>query len=187
MSLNHYWTVSDKTSISTSAYASWGSGGGGGTYGSDRGKFTSSEYKIGNLGPVDIDRIVDENIANGANGATAVLRASRNDHNWYGILSTLKTDLSDELVLLAGLDIRDYKGIHFREVTDLLGGQYVSDDSNVNNPLATAQVGDKIDYYNDGLVSWFGLFGQLEYSKNKFDAFISLSGSNTSNKRIDYF
>jgi outer membrane cobalamin receptor len=187
MSLNHYWTVSDKTSISTSAYASWGSGGGGGTYGSDRGKFTSSEYKIGNLGPVDIDRIVDENIANGANGATAVLRASRNDHNWYGILSTLKTDLSDELVLLAGLDIRDYKGIHFREVTDLLGGQYVSDDSNVNNPLATAQVGDKIDYYNDGLVSWFGLFGQLEYSKNKFDAFISLSGSNTSNKRVDYF
>lgn len=187
MSLNHYWTISDKTSLSTSAYASWGSGGGGGTYGSNRGKFTDSGYKIGLLGPVDLDRIVDENIANGANGSTSAFRASRNDHNWYGILSTLKTDLSDNLVLLTGLDLRDYKGIHFREVTDLLGGQYVSDDNNVNNPLATAQVGDKVSYYNDGLVSWLGLFGQLEYTKNKMAAFISLSGSNTSYKRVDYF
>ena len=30
LSLNHYWTLSDKTSISTALYASWGSGGGGG-------------------------------------------------------------------------------------------------------------------------------------------------------------
>ena len=186
-SLNHYWTISDNTSLSTSAYASWGSGGGGGTVGNDRTKFIDPSYRIGSQGPLDFDRIVDENIASGPNGSTTALRASRNDHNWYGILSTLKTNLSDDLVLLTGLDLRDYKGIHFREVTDLLGGQYLADDSNVNNPLATAQVGDKIAYYNDGLVSWFGLFGQLEYTKDKMDAFISLSGSNTSYKRVDYF
>ena len=188
ISLNHYWTVNDKTSVSTAAYASFGSGGGGGTFGSEQSKFVSNDYKIGEFGPVDLDRIVAENIANGANGSTAALRASRNDHNWFGILSTLKTDLNDNLVLLAGLDWRSYKGIHFREVTDLLGGQYVEDDGNENNPLAAAQVGDKIDYYNDGIVGWLGAFAQLEYDVNeRFNTFVSLSASNTSYKRIDYF
>ena len=190
ISLNHYWTLNDKTSVSTAAYASFGSGGGGGTAGSESSKFnlTSSEYRIGNLGPINLDKIVEENIANGANGSTAALRASRNDHNWYGVLSTLKTDLSDDLVLLAGLDYRNYKGIHFQEVTDLLGGQYLEDDSDVNNPNATLQVGDKRSYYNDGLVGWLGAFTQLEYDVNeKFNTFISLSASNTGYKRVDYF
>jgi outer membrane receptor for Fe3+-dicitrate len=189
MSLNHYWTVNDKTSISTAAYASFGSGGGGGTAGDERGKFnlSSSDYRIGNLGPIDLDKIVDENVANGAGGSTAALRASRNDHNWYGVLSTLKTDLTDNLVLLGGLDYRNYKGIHFQEVTDLLGGQYLADNSDVNNPNAALQVGDKRSYYNDGLVGWLGAFGQLEYSKDKLSAFVSLSASNTGYKRVDYF
>jgi iron complex outermembrane receptor protein len=189
ISLNHYWTLNEKTSVSTAAYASFGSGGGGGTAGSESSKFnlSNSDYRIGNLGPVDLDKIVDENIANGANGSTAALRASRNDHVWYGVLSTLKTDLSDNLVLLGGLDFRDYKGIHFQEVTDLLGGQYLADDSNQNNPNAALQVGDKRSYYNDGLVGWIGAFGQLEYSKDKLAAFVSLSASNTGYKRVDYF
>ncbi len=197
ISLNHYWSVSDRTTISTAAYASFGSGGGGGTIGSDsdvtgfvadgRFKFSSDDYKIGNLGPVDLDRIVDENIANGALGSSAALRASRNDHNWYGVLSTLKTDLSDNLVFLGGLDFRNYKGIHFREITDLLGGQFIINDDNENNALGVARVGDKVSYFNDGLVGWLGAFGQLEYSKDKLAAFISLSASNTSYKRKDYF
>jgi hypothetical protein len=197
MSLNHYWSINDNTTLITSAYASWGSGGGGGTLGSDleaegfegdgRSKFTSADYRIGVLGPVDLDRIVQENIANGANGSSAALRASRNDHNWYGVLSTLKADLNENWELVAGVDWRDYKGIHFREVTDLLGGQFIINDDNVNNPLNPAGVGDMIDYQNDGLVGWFGLFGQLEYTKNNFNAFAALSGSNTSYKRVDTF
>jgi len=185
ISLNHYWTISDKTSVSTSAYASYGTGGGGGTAGVN--KFSNSDYRVGNLGPIDLDRIVDENIANGANGSTSILRASRNDHSWFGFLSTLKTNLSDNYVLLLGLDLRDYTGRHFREVTDLLGGQYFAVDDDVNNPNTTVQVGDKFSYHNDGKVGLTGAFGQIEYSKNKVAAFASLSLSNTSYKRIDYF
>ena len=185
LSLNHYWDLSDKTSISTALYASWGSGGGGGWSG--EGKW-GTDYRFGEYGPVDLDRIVDENIANGANGSTTILRASRNDHNWYGLLSTLKTDLSDNMVLLAGLDYRNYKGIHFREVTDLLGGQYFAFDDDENNPNGTAQVGDKFSYFNDGIVGWIGGFGQLEYDvSDKFNTFVSLAASNTSYKRVDYF
>ena len=188
ISLNHYWTINDKTSLSTAAYASFGSGGGGGTAG-DNSKFflDNTDYRLGNLGTIDFDRIVDENVAAGVNGSESILRASRNDHKWYGLLSTLKTDLTDELVLLAGIDYRYYRGIHFQEVTDLLGGQYFAEDSDVNNPNRQTQVGDKINYNNDGIVGWLGTFGQLEYSKDKLAAFVSLSASNTSYKRVDYF
>ncbi|MCF6294387.1 MAG: TonB-dependent receptor [Flavobacteriaceae bacterium] len=199
LSLNHYWTISERTSLSTALYASWGSGGGGGTLGSDldagagfegdgRFKFNSPDYRIGNYGPLDFDRIVDENIANGANGSSAALRASRNDHNWYGLLSTLKTNLTDDLVLLGGLDWRSYKGIHFQEVTDLLGGQFVLDDGNENNPMNFAQVGDKISYNNNGLVDWLGVFGQVEYDVNEdLNTFANLAISNTSYVREDFF
>lgn len=191
ISLNHYWYLNDNTSIATSAYVSFGSGGGGGFRGENKFTFNSdgsSDYRKGLYGPVDFDKIVDENVALGANGSETILRASRNDHNWYGVLSTLKTDLSDDLVLLAGLDFRSYKGIHFQEVTDLLGGQYWLDDSDENNPNAVLQVGDKVSYHNDGLVGWLGAFGQLEYDVTEsLNTFISLAASNTSYKRIDYF
>ncbi|WP_299884676.1 TonB-dependent receptor [uncultured Lacinutrix sp.] len=195
ISLNHYWDISDKTSLSTAAYVSFGSGGGGGIRGVNKFQLSPdgidgvSPYRTGLYGPINFDVIVDENEALGANGSETILRASRNDHNWYGVLSTLKTDLTDDLVLLGGVDYRNYKGIHFQEVTDLLGGRYYADaGSNENNPLGIAQVGDKINYYNDGLVGWFGVFAQAEYDINeKFNTFLSVAASNTSYKRIDYF
>ncbi|MCB0434499.1 MAG: TonB-dependent receptor [Flavobacteriaceae bacterium] len=190
ISLNHYWNISEKSELSTAVYASFGSGGGGGYGGENKfslGTDGMSPYRIGNYGPIDLDKIVEENVANGANGSVSILRASRNDHQWYGVLSTLKTDLTENITLLGGLDLRWYKGIHFTELTDLLGGQYFADDSDVNNPDALVQVGDKYSYYNDGIVNWSGVFAQGEYSKDKLSAFISLAASNTSYKRVDYF
>lgn len=190
ISLNHYWDISDSAKLSTSVYASFGSGGGGGFSGANKfslGTNGISDYRIGVYGPVNFDKIVEENEDLGAQGSETILRASRNDHNWYGLLSTLDMKLSDNLVLTGGLDLRTYKGIHFTELTDLLGGQFYADDSNVNNPNATYQVGDTILYHNDGLVNWVGLFGQLEYSYDALSAFVSVAGSNTGYKRIDYF
>ncbi|UAM97406.1 TonB-dependent receptor [Polaribacter litorisediminis] len=187
ISLNHYWDLSDKTFISTAAYVSFGSGGGGGFQGVNKFRFDDDNYRIGNLGTINFDKIVDENMALGNAGSESILRASRNDHNWYGILSTLKTDLTDELTFLTGLDYRGYTGIHFTEVTDLLGGQFFADDSNINNPDNQAQVGDRILYDNDGLVDWLGAFTQLEYSKNDLSGFVSLNVSNTSYQRVDRF
>ncbi len=184
-SLNHYWTINDKTNLSTALYASWGTGGGGGTAGSNRDLF-NVRLGAGDQ-PVDIDNIVNINRANGALGSEAFLRASRNDHSWFGMLSTFKTELNDNLSLIAGVDIRDYTGKHFREVTDLLGGDFVADDSDVNNPNIALKVGDKFSYNNDGEVGWQGLFTQLEYDKDNFAGFISAAVSNTSYRRIDYF
>jgi outer membrane cobalamin receptor len=184
-SLNHYWTISDVTSLSTAAYASYGTGGGGGNAGTNRGLF--NQRLGGPDQPVDLDNIVSINRANGALGSEAILRASRNDHEWYGVLSTFKTELAEGLDLIAGVDWRTYTGKHFTEVTDLLGGQYFYDNSNVNNPNAALNVGDKYGYYNDGKVGWLGFFGQLEYGTENFDSFVSTSFQRSTYQRIDYF
>ena len=183
-SLNHYWTINDKTNVSTALYASWGTGGGGGTAGNTS---LFQQRMGGDDQPIDIDNIVAINRANGSLGAEAYLRASRNDHSWFGVLSTLKTDLNEKLSLIAGIDLRDYTGKHFSEVTDLLGADYAFDNSNVNNPNAALQVGDKRDYWNDGEVGWQGIFTQLEYNNDQISTFVSAAISNTSYRRIDYF
>ena len=183
-SLNHYWTINDKSNLSTALYASWGTGGGGGT----AGDYSLFNTKLGASDqPVDLDNIVAINRANGSLGSAAWLRASRNDHTWFGALSTFKTELNDNLDFIAGVDLRSYTGNHFTEVTDLLGGDFIYDDNNVNNPNAALKVGDKYSYNNDGEVGWQGLFTQLEYNKDKLATFISVAVSNTSYKRIDFF
>lgn len=186
ISLNHFWNISDATELSTVAYASFGSGGGGGFGGVD--KFgLDSEYRDGYLQPVNFNQIVQDNIDRGALGSETFLRASRNNHNWYGILSTLTTAVAENLDIMGGIDLRYYEGEHYTEVTDLLGGQYILDEANVNNPFNAAEVGDKIFYYNDGHVGWLGAFAQAEYSQDALSAFVNVAASNTSYKRIDYF
>lgn len=184
-SLNHYWNINDVSSLSTAAYVSYGTGGGGGTAGTNRDLFG---VRLGGSDqPVDLDNIVSINRANGALGSEAILRASRNDHEWFGVLSTFKTELTDGLDLIAGVDWRSYTGKHFREVTDLLGGQYYLDDNNVNNPNAALRVGEKMGYNNDGKVGWLGFFAQLEYGTDNFNAFVSTSAQRSTYQRIEHF
>ena len=191
MSLNHFWNISEATTLSTALYASFGTGGGGGYGGVNKfglgTRNAPSEYRFGYLGPVDVDKIVQENIDRGALGSETYLRASRNNHNWYGVLSTLSTSLTEDIEIIGGLDFRYYEGEHYTELTNLLGGNFLLDRDDENNPLKMVEVGDKIDYYDIGTVLWEGVFGQAEYSKDDLSAFINLAASNTSYKREDFF
>ncbi len=183
-SLNHYWTISPDTDVSTAVYASWGSGGGGGTGGAWN---ENRQTTGGPFGPVDINHFVDLNTANPSGESLVWQRASRNDHSWYGILSTINHSLSPNLTLLAGLDLRTYTGKHFYEVTDLLGGEYIVNNDDINNPNRLLVVGDKYNYNYDGQVGWQGVFGQLEYSKDKLSAFGTVSLSNTSYSQVERY
>jgi hypothetical protein len=185
-SINWYWTINDKSDLSTAIYASWGRGGGGGTAG-NRSLF---DVRLGGPDqPIDFDNIQNINRERGeiGLGSESYLRASRNDHSWYGLLSTYKVDFSDAISLVAGLDLRTYTGTHFSEVTNLLGGAYAEDNNDVNNPHRKLHVGDKRDYYNEGEVGWQGVFAQFEYDKNALSVFVSGAISNTSYRRIDYY
>lgn len=180
--LNHSWTINDRLSMFTAAYVSLGTGGGTGPLGDN--KFYQDDYLRENQ--PDIDRIVDENIAAGANGSETILRASNNNHFWTGILPQIKYNM-DWLTISGGLDIRYYVGEHYREVVDLLGGNYYLDDSDVNNPNKSAYVGDKVAYYNDGIVGWYGGFGQGEVVYGELSAFVNAAVSNKSYTRVEYF
>jgi outer membrane cobalamin receptor len=182
LSLNWYWTINEKMELSTAAYASSGTGGGGGNAG-----FSQNDASLRKDGVVDFDKIVDMNAAHPDGESLMYLRASRNDHKWYGVLSSLNYEINSNLNLTAGLDLRSYTGSHFNEVTDLLGGDFATDNNDVNNPNRVIRVGDKRSYYNDGVVLWQGGFAQVEYSKDKLSAFIAANVSSTNYKRIDYY
>jgi iron complex outermembrane receptor protein len=181
--LNHFWDVTEKLNVLTAAYLSIGTGGGTGPLGLN--KFYDPAYLRQNQ--PDVDRIVDENIANGAGGSETILRSSNNNHFWTGLLTNANFDASDWLTISGGIDIRYYKGEHYRDVVDLLGGDYYLDDSDINNPNNAAAVGDKVAYWNDGLVLWEGLFGQGEAIFGDLTAFVSGAVNNKSYSRVEYF
>lgn len=181
--LNHFWDVNEKLNLLTAAYMSIGTGGGTGDLGVN--KFYNSNYLRENQ--PDVDRIVDENIANGAGGSETILRSSNNNHFWTGLLTNANYDFNDWLTLSGGVDLRYYKGKHYREVLDLLGGAYFLDESDINNPNNAAVLGDKVAYWNDGLVLWEGVFGQGEAIFGDLTAFVSGAVNNKSYSRVEYF
>jgi hypothetical protein len=110
-----------------------------------------------------------------------------NQHQWYGILSTLNKEFGN-INFTGGFDGRYYIGEHFKEIKDLLSGEYYLDSYNINRPASTPlKEGDKYAYHNDGVVAWAGLFAQAEYVGDNYSAFLTTSVSQKSYKRIDYF
>lgn len=133
-----------------------------------------------------------------------IRRASINSHNWLGIITSLNHKINENLTATVGFDGRTYKGIHYRIVTDFLGNDSYTDTSNINNrpniitnafttnpswnPFGgkTADISDQLAYSNDGLVTWLGGFGQLEYTNGPLSAFVQGSVSNQNFQRVDY-
>ena len=60
---------------------------------------------------------------------------------------------------------------------DLLGGDYVVDESNGVQTTQIKNIGDIVGYHNDGFVKWLGGFGQLEYNNGRVSTFFNVSGS----------
>jgi len=183
--LNWNWQINQQSVLSTIAYFSWGNGYGSGTLGNFIPR-TASGY-------LDFDeawagnQTVDTTYSDDLTRSYSILRNSVNNHFWTGLLSTYVVDLTSNWKLTAGIDARYYLGEHYREVRNLLGGDYYLDDSNVNDPDNLAVTGNKVAYNNDGKVILYGGFAQLEYKKDKYSVFLNLSGSNTQYQRIDYF
>lgn len=197
--LKDFWKVNEKLSISNLCYASIGRGGGTALFNS------SAIIRDSNL-LIDWDAIIENNKVNPLFGtpnidtqyspteikASQILLASVNNHFWLGYLGQANYKLKDGLELSAGLDARYYRGSHYQEVKDLLGGDYYIDLSDKNAATPMKRVGDKIakNLFNanrDGLVSWIGAFGQMEYESKKINAFFNVSGIQNGYCGIDYF
>lgn len=209
ISLNHLWQISEKSSLSTTLYASIGRGSGysgqGYTsalsntwYGSTDGTLNTT-YRNSD-GTFAYDKIYDMNEAS-QNGSLMAMSKSINNHNWYGLLSTFNSSLTKEINYYVGLDLRYYKGKHTNELIDLYGGDFYIDryratvSAAKNSAVALGsdyinqklKVGDVVYRDYDGYTIQEGGFGQIEYNKDKLSSFIAGSVSNTSYWRYDRF
>ncbi|MFZ9970248.1 MAG: TonB-dependent receptor [Bacteroidia bacterium] len=196
--LKHDWKPSDKWLISSTVYLSVGTGGGTSAYGSRIKQYPSlyGQYNFQDIwflntsGNFFVDPI-DPLYSSTEKKSMGVIQRSVNNHTWLGALSTVQRKLNDRWNLTGGIDLRTYRGQHYREAYDLLGGDYFIPDVRDLNPAYDAKhmyrVGDIHGYHNDGLVRWAGLFGELEYSRARSSAFLNLSSSGSWYQRIDYF
>jgi len=200
----HLWNINENSSLTNVLYYSTGKGGGTGLHGGMINYTQDNQIDFQNIydsnsgnsrHPFFGDLSIDLAYSDSENKSTSILYSSINNHYWGGLLSTFNIKINNKFDLASGIDLRTYKGEHYREVYDLLGGDYYvgSLGSGAKNSVGESsnnlmlREGDKMYYHNDGLVKWTGAFGQLEYNYKDISAFINVTGSQTSYKRIDYF
>jgi hypothetical protein len=147
---------------------------------------------------MDFQTIYDANVNGAANGkaTTDILRASMNNHFWIGLLNTTDYKINKNWEFSGGIDLRYYKGEHYRKAYDMLGANEYDDRGKVGpaklpndrtNPDYRKSEDDIILYHNDGLVGWGGIFAQTKYKKGNWSSFINVTLAETGYKRIDYF
>lgn len=224
-SINWDYKFNETTKLSAVVYGSWGRGGGSNGTGGIKGKNYSTLART-NDGLVDFDLIQAWNSGTATSQGTRTLTGgayqntfssgsatdkstgisrinSVNSHDWYGTVINLNKKLTNEFTLDFGIDARTYNGMHYTNVSDLLGGNNFKDNSDINNPnrvltttyesspngnpFQNTNYQEKISFNNDGNVRWYGAFTQLEYSKNDLSAFVQGSISQQGFQRIDYF
>jgi hypothetical protein len=199
--LKDSWKVNDQLFISNILYMSIGRGGG------ITSKSTPATEPDGQM---SFQGIYFNNVNKDPNplydtvgrmSGASYLVERKNEHMWYGLVSTANYTANSLLNISGGIDLRMYKGTHFEEIYDLVGADYIQKDQKIYGPYPpdidytqpeplksyTLRVGDKDYYYNDGLVNWGGIFLLGELDLGKINAFLNLTSSITGYKRIDHF
>ncbi len=209
VNFNWYSQFSDQFSLYTTAYWSGGKGGGTGTYedrGSGRIQYNYTllqrvpdwtQTYLNNIGnivdTVDFDRngTLDGNDERAVSGG--ILRNSVNQQWTIGAISKAYYKVDEDLTLSFGVDWRHAEIGHWREVRDLLGGQYIYDVSSEfatggrDNPANYKQLGDKIDYNNTNTVDWLGGYLQGEYTADRLTLYGTAGYSVIKYDFVDHF
>ena len=155
--LNHYWDISDKTTLNTNVAYQFGELGnsrldyaGGAnpspayyqdlpsyfladTDGPDYAGAYLAEQSFRNGGQVNWNRIYDANLTNNINGdyAAYILYEDRSDDQQFSANTILESSLSDQVTLNATVNYKRLKSHNFAEIMDMLGSNtgYLNVDS----------------------------------------------------------
>jgi len=119
----------------------------------------------------------------------------RIDHNQISANVKFNYEFNEDLNLLASVNYTNYKGRHYKEVNDLLGGEFWYDidkfaegdvdnpdqlQSDLNNPNKIAKVGDVFGYDYDANVSRIGGQVKADYTLlSNLDVYLGLGLTNT--------
>ncbi len=197
LALNHYWTINSRATLSSSAYLSFGDGGG---------KFAESFMSppantIRKDNQIDWEAIVLYNTSHTdsvelesgkvVGGFSRIIQSNyMASHSWYGGLSTLNLTINDHFKILSGMHIRYFKSNLREKISDLLGGNFWVDQYAFTLPGVAGRkqlkgIGEVINVDNDARVDVGSLFAQAEYTFNKFSAFLAATYSHTRFQRVD--
>ena len=221
--INYYYKINNKANLSVVVYGSIGRGGGAGAVGSiNSNNAYNLKRDANNLIMVDSiqawnsgspvysflktpkpssTNLLTNNVektkgqkdyvVSTSNGISRT--AAMNEHNWYGTIINFTHKTTKYLTLDGGIDIRIYRGLHYKKFNysgDELGASYFYDVADVNNKANYVKAGDtkaKITYNNDDLVNQYGVYLSGTYEKNGLTAFVDGAYNTTTYKRIDYF
>ncbi|MCX6232221.1 MAG: carboxypeptidase regulatory-like domain-containing protein [Bacteroidetes bacterium] len=147
---------------------------------------------------INWDNLYQTNYRANARGeqASYIIEDRRNDQQQLSFNILLNKELTSNVKLDGGLEVKKYKGHHFKVMDDLLGGNYWVDIDNfayrdmgsyadeiqndLNNPNRIIKVGDVFGYdydiYNNSGMLW----GQVDVTGDKIDYFAAANFSTTS-------
>jgi len=193
ITLQHSWKAAENWYVKNTAYASFGSGGG--TSAVNSSGSTVPVTAADSTGKINLQALYDANINGLKTGQTTltslnIIRKDHNDHSWYGFLSTFEGKLPLGMRLSGGIDGRYYNGRVYSTVWDLLGGDVYKQQGqpNQNGPAnALLKAGDTLRQHIERDILWGGAFAMLEYSGEKWTAFVNLSGSLSGYKQYNHF
>lgn len=188
--LNWDWDINARSSFSTVLYGSLGRGGGTGGLGGSKIRTES--------GLINFDATAVDTSTN------YIRRSSVNNHNWFGAVLKYENQLTNTLHLSVGSDLRRYYGDHFRQVNELFGRSgftqrgipafpngYTIREEFKATPWASisnyAPEGKRIAYNNAETIRYAGMFGQLEFAKNNFSAYLQGAISSQDHVRHELF
>lgn len=209
MAVSHYWDINSTSTLSTSAYYSTAN-----VYSAQPRNSESSlffptrsasmpEFTPDNL--IDWDYLAEQNRADdrlrqlqqpdgeviSGYASQYYAEARYNNHKWVGLISNYRKSL-ENVELYGGLDLRYYRGLHFAEVFETFGGDFVENLSAFGDDYDKLKVnevlrkGDRINYDYEGQITWLAGFVQAEYTLNKLNLFATATVTNNTYQRIGY-
>lgn len=142
---------------------------------------------------MDWNALYQANLNNPNGRSNYVLYEDRTDDKLITANSILSSQLSDNIVLNAGLNYRSLKSENFQNLLDLLGGQffddvdgfYVGDQAqpDLRNPDRSVRVGDRYGYNYILNANTFDAFTQFKFSYKKIDFYMAQSFTATNYQR----
>src|SRR5690606_30870108 len=123
-------------------------------------------------------------------------------HNWYGFLTNLEFNPTENWSMNVGADTRFYRGSHWYQMNDFLGlnayadnfgygdqrpGNYQITETFEANPwqslFSFADEDQRFNYDYSENINYIGGFGQAEYKNENFSAFVQGAVSSQSYQR----
>jgi hypothetical protein len=144
---------------------------------------------------IDWDRLYYANYLSKLEGKQAnyIVEERRDDHNQISLNTNLKKELSENIKITAGIELKRHVVNHYKVINDLLGADYWVDidqfserdfpgdsslaQNDINNPNKKIYKGDRFGYdYNMNVYNEL-LWAQAEFTYNKFDFFVAANAS----------